>query len=138
MKADLKHIRTRFPEPLDMRFLIDDEFYLLTPFEYISEKWGHIVSPAHELTDGATIPRWLWVIVGSPWSGRYPRAAVIHDKLCKSQGHIPYTQIRMTKKEVDQLFLEMMKFLGVKFYKRQKMYRAVRLNRGKFEWEKNS
>lgn len=32
--------------------------------------------------DGATIPRALWTVVGSPYTGDYRRASIVHDKAC--------------------------------------------------------
>ena len=136
MALDLEKIQERFPLFLDLTFLEDDKFYLIKDFVYKSDKFGDITCPETYLTDGASIPRWSQFIVGSPWSGKYPRAAVIHDWLCSSEGEILGTDIKLTKKESDQVFLEMMKFLDVGFFKRHTMYRAVRIARLKFEWEK--
>lgn len=127
--------KKKFKNPLDLRFINDDLFQHLIDFSYASEKWGLIIVPARDKTDGASIPRFLWVIVGSPWSGKYPRAAVVHDRLCRAQGEIYGTDIVLTKKQVDQVFLEIMKYCEVSKFKRYKMYSAVRLARGKFDWE---
>jgi len=138
MAVDLEKIQKRFPLSLDLTFLEDDKFYFIGDFIYKSPKFGDITCPETYLTDGASIPRWSQPIVGSPWSGKYPRAAVIHDWLCSSEGEILGSDKKLTKKETDQVFLEMMEFLGVGSIKRHIMYRAVRLARRKFEWEKNS
>jgi len=137
MPVDLEKIQERFPLSLDLRFLENDEFYLLEDFVYQSDQFGDITCPQQYLTDGASIPRWLQPLVGSPWSGKYPRAAVIHDWLCFSEGEILGSNQKLTKKESDQLFLEMLEFLGVGFFKRQRMYYAVRLAKRQFGWEKN-
>jgi hypothetical protein len=34
------------------------------------------------VTDGASIPRALWTIIGSPFTGQYVGAAVVHDVGC--------------------------------------------------------
>jgi len=136
MAIDLEKIQEKFPLSLDLTFLEDDEFYLLGDFVYKSVKSGDITCPEMYLTDGASIPRLLQFFVGSPWSGKYPRAAVIHDWLCSSAGEILGTDKKLTKKESDQVFLEMLEFLGVGSIKRHKMYFAVRAARRKFEWEK--
>lgn len=39
-------------------------------------------TPAGWKVDGASIPRLLWTIVGSPFTGDYRRASVIHDRYC--------------------------------------------------------
>jgi hypothetical protein len=33
-------------------------------------------------SDGATIPRWAWWLVGGPLDGPYRRAAILHDWQC--------------------------------------------------------
>jgi len=137
MAVDLKKIQERFPQSLDLTFLEDDEFYLLGDFVYKSMTFGDITCPRMYLTDGASIPGLLQMLVGSPWSGKYPRAAVIHDWLCSSEGEILGTDKKLTKKETDQVFLEMLEFLGVGSVKRYKMYFAVRIARRKFVWEDN-
>jgi len=136
MEVDIDRVMMRFPEELNLKFLVDDEFFLMSNFTYKSENHGLITCPAEYLTDGASIPKFAWVLIGSPWSGKYPRAAVIHDWLCSSEGVILNTRNRLTKKETDDVFLEMMKFLGVSWFKRCKMHKAVRLARRKFDWEK--
>lgn len=42
-------------------------------------------APAGATVDGASIPRALWSIVGSPFTGDYLRASVIHDHYCQTQ-----------------------------------------------------
>lgn len=32
--------------------------------------------------DGASIPVWAWPLIGSPFTGKFRKAAVIHDTLC--------------------------------------------------------
>ena len=39
-------------------------------------------APAGSLVDGASIPRALWTSVGSPYTGDYRRAAIVHDVAC--------------------------------------------------------
>ena len=39
-------------------------------------------TPADYWIDGASIPRALWTLVGSPYTGDYRRASVVHDKAC--------------------------------------------------------
>ena len=137
MPVDLEKIQKRFPLSLDLTFLDDDEFYLIKDFVYKSDHFGDITCPETYLTDGASIPSWASFMVGSPWSGNYPRAAVIHDWLCFSEGEILGSNKKLTKIESDQIFLEMLEFLGVGFIKRRIMYRAVRIAKREFEWEKS-
>jgi len=55
---------------------------LLAPFAYVDptgKKWQ--VNKGITV-NGASIPQPLWSIVGSPWTGRYREASVIHDYYC--------------------------------------------------------
>ena len=81
-----------------------------------------IVSEGFE-TDGASIPKVFWSVIGSPLLGRYRNAAVLHDYL--------YATNLFDKKRCDDLFLEAMGVLGVQLWKRRTMYRAVRMFGGR-------
>ncbi len=44
---------------------------------------GHVLeAPVGFESDGATIPRAAWSIIGGPWNGKYIAAAVVHDVGC--------------------------------------------------------
>ena len=51
--------------------------------------------------DGASIPKWLWSIYGSPLNGNYVVASLIHDGLYASQ--------LVSKIVADNIFLDLMK-----------------------------
>ena len=58
---------------------------LLKPFAYIdpgSRRWE---AKQGYVTDGASIPQVFWSVVGSPFTGEYLRAAVIHDWYCDAK-----------------------------------------------------
>lgn len=73
--------------------------------------------PAGFVTDFASIPRGLWSLF--PPTGEYAAAAVAHDYL--------YQHGIGLRLWADKLFLDRMEALGVKRWKRELMYRAVRL-----------
>ncbi|HLO65317.1 MAG TPA: DUF1353 domain-containing protein [Azonexus sp.] len=58
---------------------------LLEDFAYVDPKGKTWLAPKGSLTDGASIPRVLWTIVGGPFEGQYREAAVIHDVFCKTK-----------------------------------------------------
>ena len=68
--------------------------------------------------DGASIPKPLWSIIGSPFTGNYVRAALFHDGL--------YACCTLDRKLSDEIFLDLMKEDGVGYFKRYSMYLAVR------------
>ena len=76
--------------------------------------------------DGASIPKWLWSIYGSPLNGNYVVASLIHDGLYASQ--------KLSKSISDRIFLDAMKQSNVGYIKRTSMYLAVKLFGGK-DWK---
>lgn len=71
--------------------------------------------PAGFETDGATVPRFLWVLV--PRVGRYFRASIVHDYM--------YVNAIDSKARADELFLLNMQRDGVPIIKRNVMYFAT-------------
>jgi hypothetical protein len=80
-------------------------------------------------TDGASIPKPLWCFIGSPLTGRYVRAAIVHDALYSAQ--------IISRKECDYILLELMEQDKVPKWKRLAMFYAVRLF-GWTHWNKRS
>lgn len=78
------------------------------------------------VTGGASIPPYMWSVIGCPFSGKYVGSAIIHDAL--------YATHKLTKEESDKLFLHMMEDNGVKKWKRTVMYLAVKLL-GNASWD---
>ena len=72
--------------------------------------------------DGASVPRVLWNIIGSPFTGKYTLASLIHDALYRSES--------LKRKECDEIFLEIMKKSNVNYIKRYAMYYGVRASGG--------
>ncbi|MBC8373993.1 MAG: DUF1353 domain-containing protein [Planctomycetes bacterium] len=87
-----------------------------------------LTAPAGTATDGASIPRFFWRIIGPPMTGRYRQAAVIHDAgyTADLQWHIDDAPIAYDRKAIDALFLRLMKALGVSWWRRRLMHLAVR------------
>ncbi|MES3024233.1 MAG: DUF1353 domain-containing protein [Pseudomonadota bacterium] len=59
--------------------LEDRNMRLLAPFWYIDPQGRRWEAPAGSIIDGASIPRTLWSSVGSPFTGPYRRASILHD-----------------------------------------------------------
>jgi len=58
----------------DMRLLRDISFT-----DPAGTRWS---APAGSVIDGASIPRALWTVVGSPYTGDCRRASIVHDIAC--------------------------------------------------------
>lgn len=55
---------------------------LLADFAFIDPAGKTWTAKAGYETDGASIPRAFWTLVGGPFEGQYREAAVIHDEYC--------------------------------------------------------
>jgi hypothetical protein len=78
-----------------------------------------ITVPAGSRTDGASIPRFAWSIIGHPFNGEYRNAAIVHD-FCYRTGW-------KTRALADKVFLDGMEELGAEPWRRRTMYMAVRI-----------
>lgn len=76
--------------------------------------------------DGASIPKWAWSIVGSPYTGKYRLATLVHDAFYKIK-HGP-------RKLADDIMLHLMKSSGVGSIKANTIYRSVRVG-GSSAWK---
>ena len=83
-----------------------------------------IAVPKGFLTDGASIPQFLWSML--PTWGAYSRAAVIHDYLYRCIGEGRPHSLATTRKAADDIFLEAMAVCGVTIGVRNTIYTAVR------------
>jgi len=88
--------------------------------EFQSDRFGDIEIPSGTLSDGASVPRMFWPIF-SPFDGDYFDSAVLHDMIYRDRA------TKFTRAEADLIFLEAMKSLGVGWFKRTLVYRAVRI-----------
>lgn len=84
------------------------------------------------LTDGATIPRWLWWLL--PPVGEYSQACTLHDKLCSTYYVLrvvngAVTQIPITRKEIDAILDEALGVLEVTPWKHKVIMTGVNVYR---------
>lgn len=107
----------RFPDSLIITEADTQEstWAIVEPFRYICNDGATITVPQGTTTDFASIPRLFWNLL-SPM-GKYGSAAVVHDYL--------YSTGLLSKVNADLIFLEGMKSLGVGWFTRTMMYKAV-------------
>jgi hypothetical protein len=86
------------------------------PFGYIDPKGVHWDVPAGAVTDGASIPRVLWLSY-PPFTGQYRSAAVIHDYFCDQKSK--------SWRETHEVFYNATRAAGVKEDIAKAMYAAV-------------
>jgi Protein of unknown function (DUF1353) len=64
----------------------DRKMSLLREFSFKDPAAKVWLARAGSEVDGASIPRALWTIVGSPYAGDYRRALIVHDTACDQAG----------------------------------------------------
>ena len=89
---------------------------LIDTFAYIDPKGQTWNVPAGAKTDGASIPRILWVTY-PPFTGKYRLAAVVHDHYCQQRSR--------SWKDTHKVFYEAMRTSGVPERTAKIMYGAV-------------
>lgn len=94
------------------------EMELTQDFSFVDEHNITWHAPKSSVVDGASIPRFFWRYIGSPFVGKYRRASVIHDVYCQTKSR-PHD-------DVHQVFYDMMIVDGVDKSDAIKMYLAVK------------
>jgi len=94
------------------------EMKLLDIFIYVDSNGAVWRALKNDIINGASIPRFLWQLIGSPFVGLYRKASVIHDVYC--------TDKTRSYKDVHECFNEMMFTDGVGKFKRKLMSQAVK------------
>jgi hypothetical protein len=61
----------------------DRKMELIQPFAYVQASGVEWKVPKGEHIDGASIPQIAWTGFGSPYTGDYRRASVVHDHYCR-------------------------------------------------------
>lgn len=111
----------RFPDALDCRFLPQDrgparQVLLDDRFRFVRPSGEIIEVPKGYCSDGASIPRPLWVL--EPPYGDCLEAAIPHDW--------SYSAMLRPRAECDQIFLEALTAKGIAPWKRNLLYLGVR------------
>ena len=79
-------------------------------------------APAGVVIDGASIPRALWTVVGSPYTGDYRRASVVHDVACVAAGGD-----KDKRRAADRMFFHACRAGGCSIWQSIVLYLGVRI-----------
>ena len=90
---------------------------LLTELRYTDPKGNVWVAPIGSIVDGASIPRYLWSIMGGPFEGRYRNASVLHD--------VAYGDKKRPWQDCDRMFYFAMRCSGVSAVEAKTMFYAL-------------
>jgi hypothetical protein len=63
----------------------DRDMRLLADFWYEEPGGQRWLAPNGSVVNGASIPRPFWTLIGSPFTGKYRRASIVHDVACGAQ-----------------------------------------------------
>jgi hypothetical protein len=95
----------------------DRKMRLLDDFTYVDPQGVEWRAPKGSIIDGASIPRSLWTAVGSPFTGEYRNASVVHAVACVERNR-PW-------QKVHRMFYEACRCGGVGEIKAKIMYAGV-------------
>jgi len=90
---------------------------LVTELRYTDPKGEVWVAPAGSVTDGASIPQYLWSVMGGPFEGKYRNASVLHD--------VAYGEHKRPWQDCDRMFYYAMRCSGVGATEAKTMYYAL-------------
>lgn len=95
-----------------------------------SDRWVDVESGF--VTDGATIPRWLWWLL--PPIEEYTQCTTLHDKLCSTYYVIQLVdgveqQVKVTRAEIDAILKESLDVLEVTPWKKKCIMVGVNVHR---------
>lgn len=76
-------------------------------------------APAESVVNGASIPRLLWTVIGSPYVGDYRRASVVHDTACEAP--------KVSRKTADRMFYYACRADGCGWLQAKVLYIGVRI-----------
>jgi hypothetical protein len=90
---------------------------LLTELRYTDPQGEVWVAPIGSQVDGASIPRYLWSVMGGPFEGKYRNASVLHD--------VAYGERKRPWQDCDRMFYNAMRCSGVGVTEAKTMYYAL-------------
>jgi len=90
---------------------------LLTELRYTDPHGEVWVAPVGSVVDGASMPRYLWSVMGGPFEGKYRNASVLHD--------VAYGEHKRPWQDCDRMFYYAMRCSGVGATEGKTMYYAL-------------
>lgn len=104
-----------------LKVRLDGEtFEVMQDFGFRMRSGFYVCARPGDIVDGASIPRFWWRVIGSPMTGQYRRASVIHDVGCK------YNREKLPRSTWDLALYEGMRADKCNPVKAWIIYRAVR------------
>ncbi len=98
---------------------------LTNPLVYMTSDGEKLTVPTGFRSDGASIPRIVWFLIGHPF-GSYLESAVVHDFPYKNPNKW-FLGTKNKRKRADWVILDAMTSQGIKKWRRKIMYRTLRM-----------
>lgn len=105
---------------------MDRDMKLLEDFWYIDPSGKKWLAPKGSIINGASIPASLWTAIGSPYTGDYRRASIVHDVACDDK--------TISRKDADNMFYYACLAGGCSYQQTYVLYAGVCLG----TWASNS
>lgn len=104
--------------------LLSDLWVVTEGITYHIDDNTYVYVPQGYLTDGASVPRWVWSAI-PPW-GDHGLATVIHDYLCEYlQVWKNGVRVKISREDANKIFHKCLLDTGVSKLKARTMYTAV-------------
>ena len=100
----------------DRRMRLLENFWFRDP---VGKKWE---ASKDAVVDGASIPRALWTLLGSPYTGDYRRASIVHDIACDEAG-----SNAAKRRAADRMFYHACRVGGCSIWQATLLYIGVRI-----------
>jgi hypothetical protein len=115
------------PDPPETRWLTeadrpDRNMQVLKDFWFRDPAGKTWTTPANWEIDGASIPQALWTLVGSPYTGDYRRASIVHDKARDDAGSDTDSRL-----DADRMFYHACRTGGCPIFDAILLYIGVRI-----------
>lgn len=107
--------------PFQRRYMLDRDLEVNWMTE--GEKAKQVIIPRGFVTDGASIPRAFWSIIGSPYLPEFITGAIVHDWMCEQNWEV---------NEMSDLFLALLIDSNVDSRKAEIMRASVYLYKSHF------
>lgn len=96
---------------------------LKEPFYFIDDDNKKWLVPTNAEINGATIPKFLWSVVGPPYVGPYRRASVVHDYFVGEGNNPDVTYVE--RRAADKMFYQACRTGGCSILQASKLYVGV-------------
>ncbi|MGQ0442274.1 MAG: DUF1353 domain-containing protein [Methylophilaceae bacterium] len=98
---------------------MDRDMKLIGGFSYTHDKceWK---APNGSIINGASIPRALWSLIGSPYTDDYRMASIVHDVACEADSTV-------SRKDADKMFYQACRDGGCGYIQARVLYIGVRI-----------